>query len=172
MVLLSFYACYRNRNRVAIQYSVCHWKWTGLWKVHLLFLITRCCSYSPSHYCFKLQFSESNFDGTQQYARNKRVQVCEPWSLVFFLTKSTREREFNMISELPSGCTHWMVGWEIQQQGGRFLLNASRMGWYSWSRQEFARTFREVSFLFSQLPLLVHLCFVIWTRWLLVYLLV
>lgn len=26
---------------------------------------------------FELQYSESEFDGTKQYARNKRVQVCE-----------------------------------------------------------------------------------------------
>lgn len=30
---------------------------------------------------FELQYSESEFDGTKQYARNKRVQVCESWCL-------------------------------------------------------------------------------------------
>jgi hypothetical protein len=39
---------------------------------------------------FELQYSESDFDGTKQYARNKRVQVCEPYVWIF-CTRSPQE---------------------------------------------------------------------------------
>jgi len=55
-----------------------------------------------------------------------------------------------------SGGTHWMVGWEIRQQGSWFLFHASWMGWYAWRRQELARIVRKVGF-----AVLVHACPVI-----------
>lgn len=42
------------------------------------------------------------------------------------------------------GGTDRKMGWEVQEQRHRFLLNAPWMGWDTWRRQEFAQFQRIV----------------------------
>jgi len=43
------------------------------------------------------------------------------------------------------GRTNRKLGWNIQEQRNRILLDASRLGWHSWCCKKFARLLKIVS---------------------------
>lgn len=80
----SSYYCFLRWN---VHNSI-DWRFAGAW-FSILFI--SCLPFAVQQYLWNfslfvlLQFSRGNFDGVEQYARNKRIQVRKDWMLFNFI---------------------------------------------------------------------------------------